>query len=124
MPLINIEPKDLSVQQDLQARMQELRVGLKLVACRISGFESTDILVNLLHPVVDADPHSADFVIYADTCPHEGLEARANELCEALALVAVELGFKSFEVWPRFLPGPWCLVQNGVIVDRVSHPRT
>jgi hypothetical protein len=107
--------------------MDEVRRRIKDVICLVSGFPRTDVIVNLLScPFRDADPDSAELVLYVDTCPHEELEARADELCWEIARVLVELGFTAglgAEVWPRFLPGPWMLVKDDKIVDKVSHPR-
>jgi hypothetical protein len=126
MPLVNIVPKDRTVQVRLAQRMVEIRSGLKAVICGISGFPESDVFVRLTLPnAVDPDPLEVDFVVYADTCPHEGLEAKANELCIKMAQALIKFGLTDmrFEVWPRFLPGPWALVENGAIVDTVSHPR-
>jgi len=53
----------------------------------------------------------------------EDLEARADELCLAIAQVLINLGYEhgKFEVWPRFIPGSWCLVVNDKVVDKVLH---
>lgn len=126
MPIVTIAPRDEEVLQALASRMADIRPRLKEVICSISGFPEDEVIVRLIKPdVVDPDPCEADFVVYADTCPHVGLEASANRLCEAIAmaLIRTRLNDAVFEVWPRFLPGPWALVRNGEIVDTVSHPR-
>ncbi len=127
MPLVNIVPKDETAQDILNGKMDDIRYSLKAVICGISGFPENDVIVRLVRPdAVNSDPYEADFVVYADTCPNEGLEARANDLCIEVAQALITIGLKDmkFEVWPRFLPGPWALVENGAIVDVVTYPRT
>ena len=127
MPLVRIVPKNETIQRVLAGKMGEIRPSLKSVICTISGFPEHDVIVSLVRPeTVDPDPYEADFVVFADTCPHEGLEANANQLCTQMAQKLIDLGFTylSFEVWLRFLPGPWCLVGDGKILDTVSHPRS
>ena len=127
MPLVSIVPTTERVEEELAGRMEAVRRRIKDMVCYVSGFPRTDVIVNLLRcPFKDADLDSAELVLYVDTCPHEVLEGRADELCEEVARVLVELGFtagRGAEVWPRFLPGPWCLVKGREIVDKVSHPR-
>jgi len=126
MPLISIGPKNTEVQDALSAKMTMIRPALKRVVFNVCGFPENDVIVNLLHSdIVDADNFAADFVVFADTCPHKVLEARANELRTDIANILIDLGFTDsvFEVWLRFLPGPWCLVVHGRIIDTVDHPR-
>lgn len=127
MPLVSIIPTSESVEEALAEKIDQVRKELKEAICHISGFPEDDVLINLLScPMRNADPASADMVVYADTCPHEELEARADELRNAIAGTIAMLGFSDgngAEIWPRFLPGPWCLVKHGAIVDKVSHKR-
>ena len=127
MPLVSIVPLTKEIEDVLADRIGELRNRIKNTICHISGFPRDDVIVNLMHcPYRNADPASVDFILYADTCPHEELEAKANKLCAAIGMVLADMGLTSgqgAEVWPRFLPGPWCLVKGRQIVDRVSHPR-
>lgn len=127
MPLVSIVPTTKLVEEVLADRIGELRGRIKDTICNISGFPRNDVIVNLLHcPYRNADPDSTNLILYADTCPHEELEIKANELCAMTGMVLADMGFthgQGAEVWPRFLPGPWCLVKGREIVDRVGHPR-
>jgi hypothetical protein len=126
MPLVNIEPSTKEVEDKLAARIEEIRKWMKDTICEVSGFPRHDVLVNLLRcNARDADPEGADFVVFADTNPNETLEGRANDLCRAIAKVFVDLGLANhltIEIWPRFLPGPWCLLEKNQITDMVFHP--
>ncbi len=127
MPIVNICPKSKSVENVLDDSMSKIRERLKGTICRISGFPKGDVLVNLLAcPFRDVDPDSADIVLFIDTCPHEELEAKSDELCRDIADDLTQLGFtvgRGTEIWARFLPGPWYLVKYGKIVESVPHPR-
>jgi hypothetical protein len=127
MPIINLVPTTYEVEFRLNDLIGTVRDRLKSVICLISDYPIIDVLVNLLYcPYRNADPNSADLIVYAETCPDEKLEARADELRDAVARVLNELGFttgQGTEVWPRFIPGSWCLIKNDTIVDSVSHVR-
>jgi len=125
MPIVNVVPVTETVEDVLAGRMGEIRALVKAAVCKASGFPEDDVLVNLMQcPYRSVDPASASFVVYADTCPHEDLELKADDLCRTVARVLAGMFQQgSFEVWPRFLPGPWCLVRDGEIVDFVSHQR-
>ena len=127
MPIVNIVPKSKKVEDALAEKMPELRERVKGAICKISGFPYGDVIVSLCFcPYRNVDPAAADLVLYADICPHDQLEVESNVLCSTVAFILAELGFSSgrgAEVWNRYLPGPWCLVINGEIVDSVSHPR-
>lgn len=126
MPNVHIDPATEEAHAMLAARMMKTRPRLKATIARISGFPTNDILVSLSYcPFSDADQDCARFVVVVDTCPHEELEVKSNELRDAIVqdLVELQLTDGDAEVWVRFLPGPWCLVRHGAIVDSVSHPR-
>lgn len=127
MPIVVLVPRSVDIEDRLADKMEEIRANLKEAICNISGFPSSDVLVNLhFCPYRDADPEGAEVVVFADTCPNEELEVSANLLCDAIAIKMANMGFSAgngAEIWPRFLPGPWCLVRNMEIVDRVEHPR-
>lgn len=127
MPLVHLAPKTPEVEEVLAGRMSEIRLRLKGVIHQISGFPENDIIVELHNCIVrNPDPDGADVVVHADTCPEKDLEAHANELREEMARVFIELGLLAhlwIEIWLKFLPGPWCLIKDREIVDRVGHPR-
>lgn len=125
MPLIGIHPVSDAVEDELAKVMTDIRSQVKEVVMGISGFPEHDVIVTLHRCTVrDADPHGSEIMVFLDTNPNEELEAVANKLRNAVAKVLIDLGLtkdRNVEVWPRFLPGSWCLVTNGEIVDSVDH---
>ncbi len=127
MPVVTFVPRDKNIEDFLAAQMNALRKSVKQVICSISGFPDSDVLVSLAAcPYRDADPSSAEFILFVDTCPHEFLEAHSNELRNSLAEALIKEGL-SFnnggELWIRFLRGPWGLIREGKLIDTVDHPR-
>lgn len=125
MPLVSVIPNFPRVEDELTQGWDKVGPDIKRAILEITGFPENDVLVNLLHcPFVFADEFSTDITLIAATCPNEKLELRADELCEQVAGVLVDLGYSSgmgTEVWLQFLPGSWCLVKDGKTVDTVPH---
>jgi hypothetical protein len=85
-----------------------------------------DIVINIQKsPIMWKDETTADVYIWVETNPGE-LETRADELRDALARLWSRLfTAKDYtaEVWVRFVPGSWCMVDSeGVVVDSVNYP--
>lgn len=130
MPVVKISPKDEQTEDMLADIMAALRPELKEVICRIAETTESDVIIDLMKCAIrDADPVAVPFVLYADTCPNEKLEPRAdemrNEIAKVLAFHGLSVGTGT-EVWFRFLAGSWGLIKDGVIRDEdaVSHPWT
>lgn len=128
MPIVSLVPNTQDVEDTLAEQMNTIRQRLKLTITRSSGFPPDDILVGLQRCIMrDSDPDAADFVLRIETCPHEELEQKSNDLLQALAADLMELGLtddRMVEGWIWFLPGPWCLIHERQVVDTVNHPRT
>ena len=125
MPLIGICPSSDAVEEELAGLMSLIRPAIKDVVMAYSGFPEDDVLVTLRKcDVRDKDPFEPAFAVHIDTCPNEELEAVSDEMLETVANALIDLGItkdRSIEIWPKFLPGPWCMVTNGEIVDTVKH---
>lgn len=126
MPLIDIKPKDQATEDMLAALMPQLRAHLKMYVGNVAHTPKEDVIVTLYRcEVRDADPDAADFVIYADTNPGEQIEEAAEAILATivgtLTMYASLVAHRRIEIWPRFLPGPWCLLDDGKIVDEVKH---
>lgn len=127
MPVCTLVPTTVEAETRISMMTEELRSSLKKVICNSSGFPEYDVLIHFARcPYLDADPLAVDIVLYADTCPHEELEVKANSLRDLLAQVLINMGFTvgtGAEVWFRFLPGAWAFAKGGKILDIVDHPR-
>lgn len=127
MPLIGIHPKTEQLENWAGSKIEEVRERIKTCVHLISGFPTTDVIVSLHKcDVRNSDPDGADFTIYIDTNPNEELEKNADALRNAIAAVIINAGFatkRDVEVWPRFLPGSWCLIRDNKIVDTVDHKK-
>lgn len=125
MPLIGIHPKTDALENWADSVMKKTRQALKDTMHQISGFHTSDVIITLHKcDVKNPDPNGADFVVFIDTNPNEKLEAVADKLCSDIATVLINMGFASkrdVEVWPRFLPGSWCLVRDNRVYETVSH---
>ncbi len=128
MPIVTFAPKNSRVEHMLSVSFREIRSRVKKTVCEISEHPPTDVIVNLNKcDILDADPDASDFIVFLDTCPDEDLEAKANFLCSEVAKLLIDMGItgnRTVEVWPRFLPGSWCLIKDRHIVDVVNHSRT
>ncbi|HSW90010.1 MAG TPA: hypothetical protein VLH19_04020 [Patescibacteria group bacterium] len=128
MPLVKLEPKSGKVEAELDAKMDVIRQRIKEEIGQVPDFPADDVLVSLEKcPWRNVDPKAADVVIQAATCPHEGLEARSNEICRAVAQVLIEQGFSVgyvTETWMQFIAGPWIQTKDGKETDSVIHPRS
>ena len=125
--IVTFAPKNSSVEHVLYVSFREIRTLFKVTVCDISEVPYTDVIVNLNKcDIIDADPAAADFIVFLDTCPDEKLEAKADLLCNEVAKLLISMGLTAnctVEVWPRFLPGSWCLIKDRHIVDVVKHSR-
>lgn len=127
MPVVTIFPKSREIEDNLEGLMIGLRPVIKGTICRISGFPEHEVIVGLSICLMrDADPIAADIELEVKTCPHEELEARSDELCDALAQLFIANGLsvnRLGEAWVQFRQGSWCQFKDGQITDRVSHYR-
>lgn len=126
MPLVGFRPNTPEMEEVLNKSFSDAsRPRVKKVISDISGFPTTDVLVTLHRcDTRNSDPDAADYIVHINTCPNENLEEHAEELLERIAQALIDLGLTkglTVEVWPKFLPGPWCMIVNDEIVDRVKH---
>lgn len=127
VPLVTIKPKTKEIENMLAGHMTWLRPSITKVIVSF-GVPESDVQVNLdFCTTRDPDPKAPSFVLFADTCPDEKLEKRADELRAKLAQKLDELGLthhQGAEVWLRFLPGSWCCIKDGILVDEFLHNTT
>ena len=126
MPLVTFCPKNSEIESDLISKMEHLRAVVKTALWNVWEIPVHDAVVNLHKSAfaVEPDEYTADLVVLLETTPNRNLEKRADLLRNTLARALIansDLYNLSIEIWIRFIPGSWCLVEEGEIKESVEH---